>query len=157
MADFTESLKLSGITDAYAVEAFSHGENPAAFFSAIGELLPAGGRLALCDDFVTAEEIPSNKRDRWLSRFREGWHLPSLMTEGDTLSLARRHGFVPVYKSDLTSCLQFDRASIHLLQRLARPIRGVSVWGASVYGGAALHVCQKNGWTEYLFLVLEKR
>jgi len=158
VADFSQLPDIQGITDAYAIESFSHGNDPAAFFTQTGNLLPEGGRLILCDDFITAKEEPlSSQRERWLSQFREGWHLQSLMTAEDALRIAAQRGFDLVEKSELTSCLRQTPPLIRRLQHLAGKTLRKSAWGASMYGGSALQICQQNGWTEYLFLVLEKR
>ena len=158
VADFSQLPEVRGITDAYAIESFSHGSDPAAFFTQIGNLLPAGGRLILCDDFIATEEGPvSNRRETWLSRFREGWQLQNLITEDEVLKIAVQRGFDPVQRIELTSYLRQTPPLIRALQRLAGKTLRRSAWGASMYGGSALQVCQQNGWTEYLFLVLEKR
>ena len=157
VSDFTQLPELQGITDAYAIESFSHGNDPAAFFSQIGKLLPVGGRLALCDDFIVETQTLSKQRERWLSRFREGWHLQSLMTAEEILRIASRRGFKLVEHTDLTAYLRPTPPLIRTLQRLAGSTLRNSTWGASMYGGSALQICQQNGWTEYLFLVLEKR
>jgi tocopherol O-methyltransferase len=163
VGDFTTLPELPIITDAYAVESFSHGDDPESFFTQIAKLLPRGGRLALCDDFLTAGGHPDMthpdaiQRQRWLSRFREGWHLQSLLTGEDTLLLAARCGFDPVERMDLTPYLHPTPALFRGLQGLAGRALRSSAWGASWYGGSALQVCLRNGWTEYLFLVLEKR
>jgi cyclopropane fatty-acyl-phospholipid synthase-like methyltransferase len=155
VADFTHLPKQRGITDAYAVESFSHGSDPAAFFDQISSLLPVGGRLVICDDFITIRPT-SNRRERWLSRFRDGWHLQSLMTAVDVLGVARQTGFNLVERMDLTPNLRQTPSFIRVLQHLAGKIFRKSAWGASMYGGSALQICQQNHWTEYLFLVLEK-
>jgi SAM-dependent methyltransferase len=158
VADFNQLPEIQGITDAYAIESFSHGSDPAAFFTQIGNLLPRGGRLILCDDFVAVEEKPgSDRRERWLSRFREGWHLQSLMRAEDVLDYAAQQDFHLVERVKLTEYLRQTPPLIRQLQLLAGKTLRNSAWGASMYGGSALQICQQNGWTEYLFLVLEKR
>jgi len=158
VADFTKLPDVRGITDAYAIESFSHGSDPAAFFTQIGNLLPAGGRLILCDDFIAVKgQLESKQRESWLSRFREGWHLQSLMTADEVLRIAVQRGFDPVQRIELTPYLRQTDPLIRRLQHLAGRILRRSAWGASMYGGSALQICQQNGWAEYLFLVLEKR
>ena len=163
VGNFTELPELPGITDAYAVESFSHGDDPESFFTQIAKLLPRGGRLAICDDFLTVARHTdvihpdAIQRQRWLSRFREGWHLQSLLTGEDTLRLAARCGFDLVDRTDLTPYLHPTPGLLRALQGLAGRALRSSAWGASWYGGSALQVCLRNGWTEYLFLALEKR
>jgi tocopherol O-methyltransferase len=156
-ADFTQLPQIPGVTAAYAIESFSHGEDPATFFTQVGNVLPAGGRLILCDDFVAAKtRTVSNRREAWLSQLRDGWHLKSLMTCSEALRTAEQHSFQLVKKTDLTPYLRQTPLLIRRLQHLAGSMLPGSAWGASMMGGSALQICQKNGWTEYLFLVLEK-
>lgn len=158
VADFTRLPQMEGITDAYAIEAFTHGSDASAFFTQIGSQLPVGGRLIICDDFITAKrQSDSKQRESWLSRFREGWRLRSLMTADDALRIAVRLGFDPVERTDLTPCLRQTPAFIRRFQQLAGKLLRKSAWGASMYGSSALQICQQNRWSEYLFLVLEKR
>jgi cyclopropane fatty-acyl-phospholipid synthase-like methyltransferase len=157
-ADFTRLPELEGITGAYAVESFSHGGDPAAFFVQVGRLLPPGGRLVLCDDFIAPNgSHAAELRERWLSRFRAGWHLESLMTAQNALRIAALEGFIPVERKNLTPQLHRTPSLIRVLQQAAGSALRRTPWGASMYGGSALQVCQQRGWTEYLFLVLEKR
>jgi SAM-dependent methyltransferase len=157
VADFTRLPRLEGIAAAYAVESFSHGSDPDAFFCQLSSLLPRGGRLILCDDFLTGGGTPASRRERWLSRFRAGWHLPSLMEADQAADLAAKRGFRLLNRKNLTPYL---RPALPLLSVLQRPLGAAmrrTAWGSSLYGGSALQVCQQNGWTEYLFLVLERR
>ena len=157
IADFTQLPEIRGVTVAYAIESFNHGDDPAAFFTEVGNLLPAGGRLILCDDFIAAKTQPvSNQRGTWLSAFRDGWHLKNLMTCEEVLRTAEQCGFHLVKRKDLTPYLRQTPPFIRRLQHRAGSMLRSSAWGASMIGGSALQICQQNGWTEYLFLVLEK-
>ena len=157
VADFTQLPEIGGITAAYAVESFSHGDDPGAFFTEVGKLLPPGGRLILCDDFIAAARQPvSDRREAWLSEFQDGWHLKSLMTCEQVLRTAEQCGFHLVKREDLTPFLRQTPPFIRGLQYRAGSMLGASAWGSSMVGGSALQISQQNGWTEYLFLVLEK-
>jgi tocopherol O-methyltransferase len=157
VADFTRLPRLSGICSAYAIESFAHGDDPTAFFHQIGSLLPAGGRLILCDDFIAPGDTPgSERREAWLSRFKNGWHLHSLMGSEEVVRLAAEWGFRPVQTIDLTPHLRATPAAVSAAQSLLGSILRRTAWGSSMHGGNALQVCQKHGWTEYLFLVLER-
>ena len=79
------------------------------------------------------------------------------VTAEDALGIAGQRGFDLVERIELTSYLRQTPPLIRALQRLAGRTLRKSAWGASMYGGSALQICQQNGWTEYLFLVLEKR
>jgi tocopherol O-methyltransferase len=163
VADFTCLPRLEGIAAAYAVESFTHGSDPDAFFSQVGGLLPRGGRLILCDDFLPCGETPgggrrsADRRNRWLSRFRAGWRLPSLMAAERAIDLAAKRGFRLLHRKNLTPHLRPTPLLLSIPQRLLGAAMKRTAWGSSLYGGSALQVCQQNGWTEYLFLVLERR
>ena len=79
------------------------------------------------------------------------------MQTEEALRLASKNGFKLIRKIDLTPYLRPTSSFLDFLQRLFGAALRKTAWGASIYGGSALQVCQKNGWTEYLFLVLEKR
>ena len=157
LADFTQLPEIRGLIAAYAIESFSHGEHPAAFFTSVGKLLPAGGRLILCDDFLVSGRQPeSNQRDARIAELRDGWHLGSLLPWEEAQQTAEACGFHLVEKRDLTPYLRQTPRLVRRLQHLAGSMLRSSPWGASMIGGSALQICQLNGWTEYLFLVLEK-
>jgi len=158
LADFTSLPPFKGITGAYAIESFSHGHDARAFFSGVFDLLPAGGRLVLCDDFLTtAPDSPPQGRERWVRRLREGWRLDSLMSGEQVVRTAAGEGFRLIRKRNLTPYLRPLPRSLSLLQLLLGTAAKRSAWGSSLYGGSALQICQRHGWSEYLFLVLEKR
>jgi len=149
---------LADVNAAYAIESFSHGDNPTSFFKQLSRLLPTGSKLILCDDFLTRERVRSTtQRERWVSRFRHGWQLQSLMQTERFFRFASEHGFELIQNLNLTPYLRPTSSLLVFVQRLLGAALRKTVWGASVYGGSALQVCQKNGWTEYLFLVLEKQ
>src|SRR5687767_14671649 len=66
----------------FAIESFVHSPDPAAFFASAAERLEPGGRLVICDDFLTAagEAARSARATRHLDEFRRGWLASSLVT-----------------------------------------------------------------------------
>ncbi|UCF97352.1 MAG: class I SAM-dependent methyltransferase [Spirochaetaceae bacterium] len=158
VADFNQLPEIKGITGAYAIESFSHGDEPRAFFSQVNRMLPIGGRLVVCDDFLSSDQsAPTVQREIWLSRFREGWHLRTLLRADQVLRIAAELGFQLIDSKNLTPYLKQTPLLFSLLQRLMGSTLRRTAWGSSMYGSSALQICQKNGWTEYLFLALEKR
>ena len=157
VADFTDLPRLEGIGGAYAIESFSHGHDPAAFFARLEGLLAAGSRLIVCDDFLApVQGAGMDQRQRWLSRFRQGWHLQSLLQADQFLRIASEHRFQLVELKNLTPFVHPAPPLLSGLQRLLGAALKFTAWGSSMYGGSALQVCQSNGWTEYLMFVLEK-
>ena len=154
-------LNLSGINNvdaAYAIESFSHAGDPDLFFSQLASRLNHGGRLIICDDFLSEIKNPtySKSRDTWVNRFQNGWHLKSLLSVDQANTIAKIHGFHMIRQQNLTHylritpivCLQI----IFLLTRLPFNFP----YKESLYGGTALQICLKRGWVKYHFLVFEK-
>ncbi len=158
VGNFTHLPTLGQVEAAYAVESFSHGNDPQRFFKQIGAILPAEARLILCDDFLVPERGNClRKRRKLLNRFHRGWYLGSLLEADTALALASNHGFALIEKKDLTPHLRPASPILVLAQRLVGRLLPRTAWGASLSGSSALQICLKNGWVQYLFLVLEKR
>lgn len=145
---------------AFALESFVHGASPARFFAECARNLRAGGRLFVCDDFLSDEvHRTSFPAARWLERFREGWHVSSLLTEDEMRLEAARAGFRAVECLDLTVHLELDRPRDRCISALVRgfgwlPFRGN--YFRMLDGGDALQSCLKRGVIRYLFMVFER-
>jgi cyclopropane fatty-acyl-phospholipid synthase-like methyltransferase len=145
---------------AYAIEAFSHAASPRRFFRAAARCLSAGGRLALCDDFLAPPPEPAGPsaiRARCLDRLRRGWQLGSLITLRQCVRHAGAAGFVLRSQRDLTPSLRLERPWRWLPQLALGLATSRTPWGSSRLGGAALQQALGAGWVRYLFLVFEKR
>ncbi|MEJ5360294.1 MAG: methyltransferase domain-containing protein [Desulfobacterales bacterium] len=145
---------------AFAIEAFAHALDAAAFFRTVARLLPAGGRLALIDDVLGEDGKPD--RDpaarALLDTYRRSWRLPSLLPERDIVSAAAAAGMRPIRRRDLTPWLRLGRPrdrAVALLTRLApRPLRR-SLYFQMLLGGDAKQRCYRTGITAYRLLVFE--
>ncbi len=174
-ADFLAPPLVSGLDLAWSVEAFLHAEDPAAYFRRSAALLRPGGRLVVCDDFLTtspslhppllAPELQRQERGRgerpgrWLRAFQQGWHVPGLCSLPRVEALARESGLRLERNQDLTPALRLRAlpeglasALLALGQRI--PLRHALL--SSMLGSLALQQCLKQGWIEYRFLVFEK-
>jgi cyclopropane fatty-acyl-phospholipid synthase-like methyltransferase len=148
---------------AFSIEAFVHGPDPVKYFSEVARVLRPGGRLAICDDFLTAEAKASSSRrtNRWIEDFRRGWRIGSLITAEQAGEMAEGVGLKPLSASDLTPYLRLGglrNRFLRLAADLARLIpvaRAAPYWG-SLIGGAALQRGQRSGVLAYRLLVFEK-
>lgn len=145
---------------AYAIEAFSHATSPRRFFRAAAACLTTGGRLAVCDDFLSP--VPgapgsATSRARCLDRLRRGWQLGSLISLRQCVRHAEAAGFALHSQQNLTAFLRLERPWRWLPQLALGLAASRTPWGASRLGGAALQQALGAGWVRYLLLVFEKR
>ncbi len=145
----------------YAIESFLHGPDPARFFRSAGAVIPRGGRLIICDDFLT--EGAEGSRDRMARRdladFRRGWHVGSLITTTQAEVYAEAAGFRLIDNQDLTPYLRLRRPCDRLIATFVNLGRGLpfrSPWWDSWVGGHAIQRCLLTGLIRYHFLVFEK-
>ena len=135
---------------AYAIESLVHGPDPARFFAASARIVRPGGLLAICDDFLR----PADGRvaRRAVARFRQGWHLNTLLHPHELRELAGRAGFEHLSTDDLTPHLRLGRPR----DRVAALFIGVFGWlpldrtrFGHLVGGTALQTCLARGWIGY--------
>jgi len=145
----------------YAIESFLHGPAPAQFFKSAAAVLPRGGRLIVCDDFLT--EAAEGNRDsaarRDLADFRRGWHVGSLITPTQAEAYAESAGLRLVDNQDLTPYLRLQRPCDRVIAAFVKIGRALPVrsprWDSWV-GGHAIQRCLLTGLIRYHFLVFEK-
>jgi SAM-dependent methyltransferase len=144
---------------AYAIESFLHGPDAAAFFRSAASVLRPGGRLIVCDDFLAPSVPDTAASRRYLSDFRRGWHVGTLVPVSEAESHARRAGFRLLQDQDLTRYLRLQRPcdrKIAAFVNLGRWLPFRSAWWDSWVGGHAIQRCLLTGVIEYHFLVFEK-
>jgi tocopherol O-methyltransferase len=144
----------------YAIESFLHGPDPARFFRSAGAVIPRGGHLIVCDDFLT-ERAKVNDRTacRDLADFKRGWHVGSLITTPQAQVYAEAAGFRLIDNQDLTPYLRLERPCDRLIATFVNLGRGLpfrSPWWDSWVGGHAIQRCLLTGLIHYHFLVFEK-
>jgi hypothetical protein len=145
----------------YAIESFLHGPDPARFFRSAASVIPSGGRLIVCDDFLTARGRASTDRTdrRNLADFSRGWHVGSLITTRQAESHAANSGLGLIQDRDLTPQLRLQRPCDRMIATFVTIGRGLpfrSPWWDSWVGGHAIQRCLLTGLVEYHFLVFEK-
>jgi SAM-dependent methyltransferase len=162
-ADFL-AVPIAGNMDvAISVEAYVHAVDPDCFLAEAARILRPGGKLILCDDFLSARTMSpflSDAERHWVLAYQQGWHIPNLCGEGYVQDLARSHGFTLVSDRDLTPHLRLrtlpDLLATALLAAGHRlPICHTIV--PSMTGSLALQHCLKLGLVQYRFLVFEKQ
>jgi len=155
-ADFHHLPDLGVFDGAWAIESFSHSNDPERFFLQAAQALRPGGRLAVADDFL-AQTVPAGQAQRWVETYRSGWKLANLDTTQAALNRAERAGLRLVTAENLSPHLRFVPAWLlgPAAGVLGLPIR--SLFWESLRGSTALQICGQSGWTEYHWLVWEKQ
>jgi SAM-dependent methyltransferase len=155
--DFLALGDVGTFDTAIAIESFAHAPDAARFFAEAARVVRSGGRLFLCDDFVSG--APSTARDACLERLRRGWHFHSLLERAEVLAIAARTGFALANAEVLTPHLRLLAPLVlralekggAALERLPR-----SSVVDNLVGGTALQQSQRAGWTEYVLLELRR-
>lgn len=162
--DFLDLGDVGRFDAAIAIESFVHAADPTRFFQEIARAIGPGGRLFLCDDFLTGS--PSHAREECIERFERGWRLRSLVERSRAVELASAAGFELVASEVLTASLRLQRRPLLAALRHAGNVleRAASALGKprvglvdNVVGGTALQQSQHEGWTEYVLLELRRR
>ena len=148
---------LAGQADlTFSLEAFVHSPDPDRYLGEAARTLRPGGRLVICDDFLTSADPPGAARAaRWLAEFRDGWRVGSLLTVDQVRTLAAGRGLTLVRDLDLTSALELRRPRdrfISALVAVARVARPAGDYWRSLTGGNALQLALIHGLLSYRFL-----
>jgi cyclopropane fatty-acyl-phospholipid synthase-like methyltransferase len=152
---------ITGMDLAFAIEAFVHSPDSAGFFRSAARALRPGGKLILCDDFLSvATPPPAARHRRWLDEFREGWRTGTLITTEAAAALARVEGLTLVESQDLTPHLELRRPrdrAIGALLSLLRPLRIRGEYWRGLRGGHALQLALRAGLLQYRVLTFERQ
>jgi cyclopropane fatty-acyl-phospholipid synthase-like methyltransferase len=160
-ADFLHLPALDPHHAVFAVESFVHSSDPETFFTSVAALIPPGGRLIICDDFLSATSPSDNSRKtkRLLEDFRRGWHVRSLVTTAQAQTYAAKAGLATLDNRDLTPYLALRRPWDRLIGLCVSMGRGLPLrapWWLCWLGGHAVQTCLLSGRVEYRVLTFEK-
>jgi SAM-dependent methyltransferase len=149
---------LAGKADlAFSIEAFIHSPDAGRYFEQAARALRPGGRLVVCDDFLSPQGSAGG--ERWLEEFRTGWHANSLLTVEQAREAAAAAGLTLVRERDLTAYLELRRPRdrwISVLVRVGRVFGPSGPYWQSLVGGNALQWALLNGLLSYRFLEFRK-
>lgn len=155
--DFCALPPLEPADVAFAIEAFVHGPDPAAFFAEAFRLVLPGGRLVVCDDMRRA--APTGEAGRYLDRFRRGWRVNSLLRRDELRDEAVRAGFTPKQVLDLTPWVEIGRPRDRAIDVFALLLGWLPLddtRAGHLVGGSALQRCLREGWVGYELAVFER-
>lgn len=163
---------------AFSIEAFIHSPSAAGYFEQAARVVRPGGKLILCDDFLTPEHVAAGDSvdlahastakalesapgdDSLVRAFRTGWRVGSLLSIASTQELAAKCGFNLVKSVELTPFLELNRPRdrvVRLLVRTLGPDRFSGEYWHSLVGGDALQQLLLRGVLACCFLVFERR
>jgi cyclopropane fatty-acyl-phospholipid synthase-like methyltransferase len=152
-ADFEKLPELPLMDAAFAIESFVHAHSADSFFAMACAKLRKGGRLVICDDFLSPDLPP--QAAFWIRRFKFGWYLNQLHTLQIVITTAEKHGFELIGTTDLSAYVQgFPKPLLWLMRHLTRLPLPWTYWH-NLAGGTALQYCMKRGWTRYHVVVFQ--
>jgi SAM-dependent methyltransferase len=146
----------------FSIEAFAHSAKPNEYFQSAARLLKPGGRLVLCDDFLS-DSIEGNslspRKKQWLKYFQKGWGVNGIWQPNYVQMLAGEKDLFIIKDNNLTPYLQLAPLPISVIELLAAGIGilpGKNHYLRSVIGGQALQLCLAHEIVEYRYQVFEK-
>jgi SAM-dependent methyltransferase len=148
-----------------AIESVVHSPSLARLIPRLAERLRPGGRLILCDDWMTEKEHDLPERVRCLAQFRAGWRIGSLHTVDEIQAMAEPAGLTLVENLDLTPYLRLGRPRDRAIEVLVKATHALPWIGsrlverplwANMIGGSALQTGLARRWLEYRVLVLDR-
>ena len=157
--DFTHvPLKSKSLDAIYSVEAVVHAQESERYFQEVSRLLRRGGKLIIVDDYQASRSF-SPAETNWLNAFKNGWHVPGVITVEQARLFAKEHQLRLIKSDNLTPYLHlrnlpnFLARALHFIGNYL-PIKHAIL--PSMLGSMALQQCLHMGIIEYRFLVFEK-
>jgi hypothetical protein len=154
---------MGGFDLAYAIESFVHAADPELFMAEAARILHGplagkpGARLIVVDDFFGIEAEGPGKE--FLDLYQRGWQINNLISPGEMVNLATRHGFRLVQNRFLSPYLRLRTAPnlpTLLAIKLFSPFWKLHPIVASMLGSMALQKCLHLGCVEYRWFVFER-
>lgn len=143
---------------AFSIEAFIHAPSADRYLSEAARVLKPGGRLFLCDDFLTEARAVSPAEARLLDEYRTGWLAASLLPTSAVVERARAAGLRLIERRELTPHLKLRALPAplaHGVLGLRRALRLGAMLATSTTGSIALQQCLASGAIVYQTLLFE--
>ena len=157
--DFTHvPLKGESLDAIYSVEAVVHAQEPERYFQEASRLLRSGGKLIIADDYQASRSFSPAEKN-WLNAFKNGWHVPGVITVEQARLFAEKNQLRLIKNDNLTPYLHlrnlpnFLACALHFIGKYI-PIKHAIL--PSMLGSMALQQCLHLGIIEYRSLVFEK-
>jgi len=164
-ADYAELPAQPHYDAMVGIESVVHSPSLAELIPSLAARLRPGGRLVLCDDWMTDKDRGLAARERCLAQFRAGWRVGGLHTVAEFTAMCEGAGLRLVEDVDLTSQLRLGRPRDRVID-LAVGGAGLLPWvrdrlvekpfWANMIGGSALQTGLSKRWLEYHLLVLDR-
>lgn len=165
MVDFAELPPEPRYHAIVAIESVVHSPSLVSLIPRLAERLRPGGRLILCDDWMTEKDEEAAERERCLAQFCAGWRIGSLHTVDEVQAMAEPAGLTLVENLDLTPYLRLGRPRDRVIEVLVkatgklpwigRRLVEQPLW-ANMVGGSALQTGLAQRWLEYRVLVFDR-
>ena len=157
--DFTHvPLKSKSLDAIYSVEAVVHAQEPERYFQEASRLLRSGGKLIIVDDYQAFRSFSAAEAN-WLNAFKNGWHVPGVITVEQARLFAEKNQLRLIKNDNLTPYLHLRNLPNFLARVLHFIGKHLPIKHAilpSMLGSMALQQCLHMGIIEYRFLVFEK-
>lgn len=148
-----------------AIESVVHAPSLPELISPLAARLCPGGRLILCDDWMTDKDRGLAARERCLDQFRAGWRIGSLHSVAECAAMGESVGLRLIEDLDLTDHVRLRRprdravnvalAAVRVVPRMRDRLVEKPFW-ANMIGGSALQTGLSRRWLEYRLLVFER-
>jgi cyclopropane fatty-acyl-phospholipid synthase-like methyltransferase len=164
-ADFAELPAEPRYHAIVAIESVVHSPSLAELIPSLAARLHPGGRLILCDDWLTGTDRGRRARERCLAQFRAGWRIGSLHTVAELTAMSGRAGLRLLEDLDLTAYLHLGRPRDRVIDLVVGATRALprirdrmveKPFWANMVGGSALQAGLSRRWLAYRLLVLER-
>jgi cyclopropane fatty-acyl-phospholipid synthase-like methyltransferase len=150
---------LSNVDLAFAIESFVLSPDASRFFEQCRRAVRHGGRLVICDDFLTDDRELTKVERSQVRRFRHGWRVDSLLSVAQAAALASRNGFRLRRELDLTPHLELRRPRDLVIKAVVKALGWLDEefeYLASLRGGDALQDALGSRAITYRVLVFER-
>ncbi len=111
----------------WGLESICHAVNKGDFLQEAFRLLKAGGRIVVCDGFITRRDFSD---DEWQDIIicLDGWAVPNLCSRAEFHSLLEKAGFTDIQFHDITAQTRPSSDYMFKVAKRLKPIQTFSQW-----------------------------